>query len=114
MEAFVTPNGKTVSHSITTTDTQMTDDMKDDNEEVENAAKEMAAKRVIEGYLATEPPVKQFVIAFDSGAKGTRYHAIGEKYGVMYAEDALQFESKEEAQECIDENEYSAWVEELY
>jgi len=55
----------------------------------------------------------KYVIAFDSGAKGTRYHSLFSSNGVSYPQDAEHYESEEEAQEVIDKNKWICWIEEF-
>jgi hypothetical protein len=56
----------------------------------------------------------KFVLAFDSGAKGTRYiDDMDEKYGTSFSNNAKVFDTKEEAQKFNDDKGYLCWVEEL-
>ena len=48
---FQDSNGNRHEHIILTTDTQMTDSMKDDDESIEEQAKEEASIRVIESWI---------------------------------------------------------------
>lgn len=56
----------------------------------------------------------KYVLAFDSGAKGTRYIDNYGDYanGCMYAADAKEFDSEIEAKEYNDAKGYVCWVEE--
>ena len=55
-----------------------------------------------------------YILAFDSGAKGTKYISeCDDIYGTSNPDSAMQFKSKEEAQIFNDEHAYLCWVEEL-
>lgn len=54
---------------------------------------------------------KEYIVAFDSGARGTRYVHENSDTGVREA--AMRFGSEEEAEEYMANNEHVGWVEEL-
>jgi len=66
------------------------------------------------GEVITKKIITTFVIAWQQNTNKVRYHVTGEKNGTAVAESATFFDSEEEAQAHIDENEYlNCYVEEI-
>lgn len=57
--------------------------------------------------------IKKFVLAYDSGAKGTRYVSEFDENGTTFSDSARMFDNREDAEKFNEDKNWVCWVEEI-